>query len=146
VSLKPRHRPVVRAFAEAMFQHDEPLDERRLDGFAEELDRFISPASKTLRFGLLLLIDVLRWLPLVVVGRVSLFEDLKLQDRVTMLERLEHSRIAPMTLLLVALKTVSTLLFFEDDAETRALGYPGPARERWKRRLGMAPEQTREAR
>jgi hypothetical protein len=32
---------------------------------------------------------------------------------------------------LIAFKTVLAMHFFEDDAELRALGYPGDERKRW---------------
>ena len=134
-TLKPRHRPVVRAFAEALFHHAVPVPEARLDAFAGEVDRFISPASKTLRFGLLLMLDVIRWLPVFVVGKPAFFEDLPLDARITLLERLEHSRLTPLTLILVAYKAMMTVLFFEEATELTATGYPGPARERWKKGL-----------
>jgi hypothetical protein len=139
-TLKARHRRVVRAFAEALFHHAVPVPEARLDAFAEEVDRFISPASKTLRFGLLLMLDVIRWLPLVVVGKAALFEDLPVDARITFLERLERSRITPLALILVAYKTMMTVLFFEDATELTATGYPGPARERWKKGLVVLEE------
>jgi hypothetical protein len=143
-TLKPRHRPVVRAFAEALFHHAVPVPEARLDAFAGEVDRFISPASKTLRFGLLLMLDVIRWLPLVVVGRPALFENLPLDARITLLERLEGSRLAPLTLILVAYKTMMTVLFFEEATELAATGYPGSARERWKKGLVVLEEAEKE--
>jgi hypothetical protein len=136
-TLKPRHRPVVRAFAEALFHQAVPVPEARLDAFAGEVDRFISPASKTLRFGLLLMLDVIRWLPLLVVGRPALFEDLPLAVRITLLERLEGSRFTPLTLILVAYKTMMTVLFFEESTELAATGYPGDARERWRKGLHL---------
>src|SRR5262245_4009424 len=67
-TLKPRHRPVVRALAEALFQGETPIPAARLHGFADEVDRFVSPASKTLRFGLVVVLDLIRWAPLFVVG------------------------------------------------------------------------------
>ncbi len=137
-TLLPRHRPVVRAFAEALFHHDPPVPEARLDGFAEEVDRFISPASKTLRFGLLLMLDVVRWLPPLVLGRWALFEDLTLDQRVRMLDALDRSRVTPLALILVAYKTLMTVLFFEEPTERSATGYPGPERVRWRGTASLA--------
>jgi hypothetical protein len=139
-TLKPRHRPMVRALAEALFDDGvTPVPAARLDGFADEIDRFISPASKTLRFGLLVVLDLLRWLPLVVIGRFSTFENVALADRIEMLRRLERSKVALFTLMLVAYKTIMTMIFFEEERELLATGYPGPQRARWKRSLAVAP-------
>jgi hypothetical protein len=105
-----------------------------------EVDRFISPASKTLRFGLLLILDVLRWLPLLLVARPSAFEDLAVADRVRMLRKMDASKVAIFPMFVAAYKTVMTMVFYEDDAELRTLGYPGSERHRYKRVLGKAPQ------
>lgn len=139
-TLKPRHRPVVRALAEALFQGEidaHRIPSARLDDFASEVDRFMSPASKTLRFGLVLVLDLIRWAPLFVVGRFSLFENLPFETRVTMLDRMERSKLAPLTLMLIAYKTMMTVLFFEEEKELAATGYT-TTRERWKRGLPLA--------
>jgi hypothetical protein len=138
-TLKPRHRLVVRAVAEALFRDEVGVPVARLDGFAEEVDRFISPASKTLRFGLLVMLEVIRWLPLFLLGKVALFEDLDLDDRVRFLEKLENAKLTPLTLILVANKTFMTVLFFEHEAELAATGYTGADRQRWRTSLPMAP-------
>ena len=141
-TLKPRHRAVVRAFAEALFFHRPPAPPERFDAFVDEVDRFISPASKTLRFGLLLMLDAIRVLPIFFVRRLRTFEALDLETRVRMLERLDRSRFAIFSLLFVAYKTVLSMLFFEHPDELRAIGYPGPERERYKRALPVAPMAT----
>jgi hypothetical protein len=130
-TLKHRHRSIVRAFAEAMFHHDPPPPKARLDTFADEVDRFISPASKTLRFGLLLMLDAIRLLPPFVIGRFAVFEELTLEQRIRMLEKMDRSRRPLVVLLFVAYKTVLTMLFFEHPDELRAVGYPGPERHRY---------------
>ena len=63
-TLRPRHRPIVRALAEALFSPDGEATPERLDAFVDEVDDFISPASKTLRFGLVMMLGILRWSPL----------------------------------------------------------------------------------
>jgi hypothetical protein len=129
-TLKDGHRLVVRALAEAFFSPDGEVSNERLDGFVVEVDRFISPASKTLRFGLRTMLTAIRWSPLLYLG-LRPFDALPTEARVRHLERLEKSSIAQLTLLVVAYKTVLTLLFYEDEAEQRAFGYPGPERKRW---------------
>jgi hypothetical protein len=129
-TLKPRHRPLVRALAEALFSPNGEATPERLDAFVDEVDAFLSPASKTLRFGLLMMLQVLRWSPLF-FGRFRLFDDLPVDERVRHLERLDHSKVKQLPLIVVAYKTVLTMLFYEDEEELRGLGYPGPERKRY---------------
>lgn len=131
-TLKPHHRPVLRALAEAMFSPDGEVDPERLDAFVEDVDGFISPASKTLRFGLLLMLFAIRWSPLLFF-RLKTFEELSVDDRVHHLERLEKSKVKQLPLLVVAYKTVLTMIFYEDEQEQRSIGYPGHERTRWKK-------------
>jgi hypothetical protein len=140
-TLGRRHRPVVRALAEALFSEDGEVTPARLDAFVDEVDRFISPASKTLRFGLVLMLDVLRWSPLL-YGRFRPFEDLPVSERVSHLERLDRSKVKQLPLLVVAYKTVLTMIFYEDEGELRLLGYPGSERKRWQRKLPVAAAPT----
>lgn len=134
-TLKERHRPVVRALAESFFSPDGEVSEDRLDNFIDEVDAYISPASKTLRFGLVLMLSVIQWSPLM-FGRLRVFSEMKLEERIEHLERLEASRVVQIPLLVVAYKTLMTMLFYEDEGELKALGYPGPER---KRHLRLAP-------
>ena len=55
------------------------------------------------------------------------------EDRIHHLERLEGSRITKLSLLVVAWKTLLTMLFYEDPDELKALGYPGNERKRYLR-------------
>ena len=129
-TLRPRHRPVVRALAEALLAPSGEGASGRLDAFADEVDSFISPASRSLRFGLVAMLGILRWSPLL-FGRWRLFDDMTLDERVAHLERLERSRVRRLPLIVVAYKTVMTLLFYEDPRELAELGYPGPVRKRY---------------
>lgn len=134
-TLKPRHRGLMPKLAEAFFAHEGPMDPERLATFSAEVDRAISTASKTLRFGLVAMLDVIRWSPLFVIGRLSTFEGLSLDDRARLLTRLERSRFVPLALVFVAWKTLLTMLFFEDEEGHKALRYPGPERTRHLRIL-----------
>lgn len=132
-TLGPSQRVTARALAEAFFSEEGDVPPERLDAFVLDLDGFISPASKTLRFGLVVMLLVIRWSPLF-FGRGRTFESLTPGERVAHLERLERSRFSQLPLLVVAYKTVMTMLFYEDEAELRALGYPGESvRKRWLR-------------
>jgi hypothetical protein len=133
-TLRPRHRPIVRALAEALFSPDGEATPERLDAFVDEVDEFISPASKTLRFGLVMMLYVLRFSPLLFVletRRLRLFDDMSVEERVHHLERLDKSKVKQLPLIVVAYKTVMTMLFYEDEQELRGLGYPGHARKRY---------------
>jgi hypothetical protein len=123
---------VVRGFAEALFSHEVVIAPERLDVFVEDVDQFVSPASKTLRTALVFMLEVVRWAPLFVVGRFSTFEDLSLEDRTRMLEKMERSRFSPFALIFVAYKTVLTMAFFEEATTLAELGYPGDERKRYK--------------
>ena len=129
-TLRPRHRPIVRALAEALFSPGGEASPERLDAFVDEVDNFISPASKTLRFGLVMMLRVLQLTPLL-FGRFRLFENLSVEQRVEHLERLDRSKVRQFPLIVVAYKTVLTMLFYEDEEELRGLGYPGPERKRY---------------
>ncbi len=129
-TLKPRHRPVVRALAEAFFSPDGEVSDARLEALIDELDAFVSPASKTLRFGLVMVLALIQWSPLL-YGRPSTFTGLDREARIRHLDRLEASRIVQLPLLVVAYKTVMTMLYYEHEDELAWLGYPGPERKRW---------------
>lgn len=123
---------MIAAIAEALFSRDEkPLEPVMLDAFVTNIDGFMSPASKTLRSGLVLMLELLRLLPLVVVGKFSLFDDLPIATRTRMLDAMDRSRFSFFPLIVVAFKTMLTLVYFEDDARLRAIGYPGEERKRY---------------
>jgi hypothetical protein len=131
-TLKARHRPVVRALAEAFFSPDGEVSDEKLDRFIDNVDGFISPMSKTLRFGLMLLLFAIQWSPLL-YGRFRAFSEMKNEDRIHHLEKLEASRFTKLSLLVVSYKTLLTMLFYEDPDELKALGYPGSERKRYLR-------------
>ena len=130
----------MRALTEAFFTDDQPLAPERMDAYVDDVDDHMSRASKTLRFGLLLMIEALRLLPPLIVRRFRVFDDLDLEDRVTMLQRMDRSRFPIFPLIIVAFKTLMTMGWFEDEAMLRSMGYPGEARERYKRSLPVAAE------
>jgi hypothetical protein len=137
-TLRPRHRPVVRALAEALLAPDGEMDDARLEAFVVEVDQFISPASKTLRFGLKMILDLIRWTPLLLGFRFRPFEELSVDERIHHLERLEASRIAQLPLLVVSYKTLMSSLFYEDERELAGIGYSHD-RKTYKRGLALAP-------
>lgn len=132
-TLRPHHRPVLRALAETLFSPDGEVPAERMDAFVEDVDRFISPASKTLRFGLVMMLNAINWSPLLFL-QPRTFASLSAEARAKHLERLEASK--RLVLLVVAYKTVLTMLFYEDEGEMRGIGYPGPERKRWLLRAG----------
>jgi hypothetical protein len=131
-TLGPRNRRMVAAIAEALFSEDgEALDGEMLEDFVTNIDGFMSPASKSLRFGLVLMLEALRWLPLFIVRKFATFEELPITTRTEMLERMDRSRISFLPLMVVAFKTMLTIAYYEDDDRLRAIGYPGEERKRW---------------
>lgn len=104
----------------------------KLDAFVDDVDGFISPMSKTMRFGLMALLVAVQWSPLI-YGRLRSFTEMKNEDRIHHLEKLESSKLTQLSLLVVAWKTLLTMLFYEDPDELKSLGYPGPERKRYLR-------------
>ena len=123
-TLKPRHRPLVYSMAEAMFAHENGPKPERLDEFVDELDSFVSFASRTLRMTLMLMLEVVRFAPVLLVYRWATFPTLSREDRVCVLERMEHSRLyIVLTLVFAAYKAIFSLLFFEAPQELTVSGY-----------------------
>ncbi len=125
----------MRGLAEAMFSPAGEVTPERLDAVVRDVDHFISHASKTLRFGLVLMLEAVRWLPPFLIRRWSLFENLPRGEKIRMLEQMERSRLVVLTLVLIAYKSILMMVFFEDAAELRDIGYTGPERQRYKRGL-----------
>jgi len=134
-TLTPQDRVTVRAIAEAMFAQDGEVSGARLDAHVSEVDAYVSAASAEVRFGLRLALLVVRLAPLLFFVRLSTIERLAIDDRVALLSRLERSRVAPLSLAFIGWRTVMTLVFYEDPAELRAIGYAGEERLRHRRRL-----------
>ncbi|MBS2015896.1 MAG: hypothetical protein JST00_23615 [Deltaproteobacteria bacterium] len=121
-TITARNRPMVRALGEAFFSPEGEASPEQLDAFVDEVDAFISPASKTLRFGMLALLFVLRWSPFF-FGRLRTFDELPVDERVHHLEKLERSKVRQLPLIVVGFKTIMTMLFYETETELAALGY-----------------------
>lgn len=132
-ALAPRHRTMVRAIAGALFEHDAGPTEVQLDAVVTAYEAHISALSPQLRPVLLLTLDLMRWLPLLLFVAARPFDELGVEARVGLLERMERSRFLPLVLQFVAYKTLLTMIFFELPEELRAMGYPGLERKRWLR-------------
>ncbi len=120
-----------------MFSHDGGPPAERLDALVRELDDYVSFASRTLRFGLLLMLELLRFAPVILLWRFATFESLALGDRVRVLERMEQSRFVPLMVVFAAYKAILCLLYFEQPAEQRDMGYSS-SRSRWLRMLPVS--------
>ncbi len=132
---------MVAAIAEALFATDgKALDRDMLEEFVTNIDGFMSPASKTLRSGLMLMLEALRWLPIIVVRKFSTFDDLPIVTRTEMLDRMDRSSFSMFPLMVVAWKTVLTVAYYEDDARLREIGYPGEERKRYLTVVSPAPD------
>ena len=137
-TVQPRHRTLLPKLAEAYLADDAPMDPKELEAFCGEVDQAISMASKTLRFGLIAMLDVVQWSPLFILGKPSFFEDLSLHDRARLLERLERSKLVSLTLVFVAWKTDlgSWWVRVRTERPGRAGAFPPP-------RCGTSPHTQR---
>jgi hypothetical protein len=135
VALAARHRRVARAFAEALLALPPRTGQApdAADTLVDRFDAHLAAVSRSLRPLLLLALDWVRWLPLVLFVAPRLFEDLPVEARASLLERMDRSRSPLLFLPLVAYKTLLSMMHFEEAAELHALGYPGDDRARWKR-------------
>lgn len=138
-TLTRRDRIVLRAVAEAMFSQDGEVERGRLDAHVDEVDAFISSASKPVRAGLRLALFIVRLAPVLFFFRMRMLESLSVDERVTVLARLERSRFAELSLAFIGWRTVMTLVFYEHPVELEALGYASDERKVYKRRLALAP-------
>ncbi len=138
-TLTRRDRIVLRAVAEAMFSQDGEVERERLDAHLDEVDAFISNASKPVRLGLRFALFVVRLAPVLLLFRMRMLESLEVDERVAVLSRLERSRFAELSLAFIGWRTVMTLVFYEDPVELAALGYASDERKVYKRRLALAP-------
>lgn len=121
-TVSARTRPMVRALGEALFSPDGEATPEGLEAFVDDFDRFISPASKTLRFGLVAMLFILKWSP-PFFGRFRTFDEMTVDDRIHHLETLERSRVRQLPLIVVGFKTVMSMIYYETPAELAGLGY-----------------------
>jgi len=135
-TLSEGDRVVVRAIAEAMFSEDGEVERARLDAHVEEVDRYVSHASKPVRLGLRIALFIVRVAPILLFYRLRAREQLGVAERVVVLSRLERSRLSDLSLMFVGWRTIMTLVFYEDAAELRAIGY-GDERKQYKRALPL---------
>lgn len=136
-TLTRRDRIVLRAVAEAMFSQDGEVDASRLDAHVDAVDAFISHASKPVRFGLRIALFVVRIAPVLFFFRMRMLESLAVDERVSVLVRLERSRFAELSLAFVGWRAVMTMVFYEQPAELASLGYASDERKVYKRRLAL---------
>lgn len=129
--LAPRQRAVVRALGAALFAHAEGPRPEQLDAIVDGFERHLVPVSAVQRALLLLALDLVRWLPVLLFIAPRTFEDLALDRRLQLLERMDRSRFTLLLMPLIAFKSLLSMYFFEDETELRAMGYPGDERKRW---------------
>ena len=121
--------------AEAMFSQDGEVEPATLDAHLDEVDAFVSSASKFVRSGLRLALFAVRMAPLLFFFRMRPLERLSVDDRVTILARLERSRISSLSLAFIGWRSLMTIVFYESPSELAKLGYAGDERKVYKRRL-----------
>jgi hypothetical protein len=125
-SLRGRHRALA-AIAEGLLG-DAPLSAPCLHALIADFDAHLTAAGPLVRVGLLGLLEVLRWLPLFVIGRAAFVESLSSADRARFLERVEQS--TRLGIVLVPFKTLLTISFYEQPGELERIGYI-PQRRRY---------------
>jgi hypothetical protein len=131
--LAPRQRAVLRALGEALFAHPGGPSPAQLDALVTGVEQHLEPVSRVQRGLLLLALELVRWLPVLLFVAAAPFEDVSLERRSRLLERMDRSHFMLLLMPLVAFKTVMAMHFFESEAELRAMGYPGDERKRWLR-------------
>lgn len=132
-SLSDRQRAVVRALGEALFHHADGPTPAQLDELVAGVEAHMRPVSRPQRTALMLALLLVRWLPVLLWVAPDTFEAVSVPKRLRILERMERSRRVALLMPLVAFKTLFAMLFFEQPAELRAMGYPGDERKRWLR-------------
>jgi hypothetical protein len=130
-ALAPRHRSMLRALGAALFAHAGGPRPEQLDALVDGIERHLIPVSRAQRTLLLLAVDLVRWLPVLLFVAARPFEDLPVDERVRLLERMDRSRVTLLLMPLIAFKSLMSMYFFEDESELRAMGYPGDQRKRW---------------
>ncbi len=118
-----------------MFAEDGEVERARLEAHVRHMLDVVSVASWPVRFGLRLALVLLSLSPLLLFAHARRLERLSVGERVRVLDRLERSRFMPFCLAFVGWRTIATLVFYEDPAELRALGYTSDERHRHKRLL-----------
>ena len=142
-TLTRQDRVVLRAVAEAMFSEDGEVEASRLDAHLDEVDAFVSSASKPLRAGLRFALFVVRIAPVLLFMHARRIESLSVEERVRVLSRLERSPFAHLSLAFVGWRAVMTLVFYEHPVELATLGYASDERKVYKRRLALVPAAAR---
>lgn len=125
-----------------MFSQDGEVGGERLDAHLDEVDAFVSSASKPLRAGLRVALFIVRIAPVLLFFRMRMLETLGVDERVAVLTRLERSPLANLSLAFIGWRAVMTLVFYEHPIELEALGYRGAERKVYKRRLALAPARV----
>ncbi len=128
-----RQRATVRALGEALFHHANGPTPLQLDELVAGVEAHMRPVSRPQRSALLLALLLVRWLPVLLWVALDTFDGVSVPKRLRILERMDRSRALVLLMPLVAFKTLFSLLFFEQPAELRAMGYPGDGRKRWLR-------------
>lgn len=138
-TLTAHDRVVLRAVAEAMFSEDGEVEKERLNAHLDDVDAYISSASKPLRAGLRFALFVVRIAPVLLLFRLRMIDKLPRSERVQVLSRLERSPFAYLSLAFVGWRTVMTFVFYEHPVELATLGYSTDERKVYKRRLALVP-------
>jgi hypothetical protein len=127
----PRQRAMFRALGEALFGYLRGPTEGQLAALVVDMERHLGAVSRTQRTLLLLALELVRWLPVLLLTSTHPFEELSIDRRNVILRRMDHAKSPLLLMPLIAFKTLMSLHFYESERELRAMGYPGDERKRW---------------
>jgi hypothetical protein len=128
-----RQRAVMKALGEAILHHADGPTPPQLDVLMADAEAHLGRVSRPQRAAILLGLLLVRFLPFLLLSALEPFDALSVPKRLRLLERMDRSRWSVLLMPLVAFKSLLSLLFFEQPAELRAMGYPGDDRKRWLR-------------
>ncbi|MBK6693986.1 MAG: hypothetical protein IPG50_17520 [Myxococcales bacterium] len=120
VAFRDAQWPALRALTEGLVGA-EATSPATVQRTVVNVDAHVAAAAPLTRLGLVLLVDVLRVLPLFVVGTFALVESLSAEERARFLEKTERS--PRWSLLIVAIKTLVIITFYELPGELERIGY-----------------------
>jgi hypothetical protein len=118
--LSPRQLRIARALTATLFDDGSGIPPERLDYAMAELARYAARVGRFTRLALAFALWVMQLAPLLFLGIFRRFTDASAEIRLRCLRRLEVSRLG---LVMVLLKTVLSLIYFEHPDALASTGY-----------------------
>lgn len=110
----PRALRIIRAIASRLFDPGNGLAAERLDRFVADVQDWGRYAGPKTRLALRGAATAVQWTPILTMRRLARFTSLAPSDQVSHLERMERSRIALFVEAFAGLKTVLSILWYDD--------------------------------